>query len=166
MTWRKWRDRAWLFARRAPHGCLFPLLALFTIVFVGTGLPEAIKAARGEGEAGTFVAERRECSPTRSWGETCSWEGGFRSADGFVSVDDVLLDTDTPRHVGDRLAVLYGGEADPPKVYLAEGSEDWLYGLFLVGGAAGYLAWGGWRLLRSHTGGGSRLTSDADDHGR
>lgn len=160
MDRREWPATTRLVARRAPHGCLFPLLAVFTIFVVGTGLPEAITAARGEGQAGTFVAERRECSPTRSWGEACSWYGSFLGADGVARVDDVLLDSEAPRQVGDRLAVLYEGETDPPKVYLAEGSKDWLYGLVLVGGAAGYLAWGGRRLLRSRAA--SRPTPEGD----
>lgn len=146
----RWDD-ARRVGRRVTYGCLLPLCALFTIIFVGMGMPAAINAARGEGQVGTFIAEHRSCAPMRYGGESCSWYGTFETADGSRRVGDVFLDTDSPRSVGDRVAVLYEGETDPPKVYLADGSRDWLWGLALLCGAVGYLAWGGWRLLRGRT---------------
>jgi hypothetical protein len=147
----KWWDEARRVGRRITYGHLLPLCALFTITVVGMGLPAAINAAQGEGQAGTFIAEHRSCAPMRFGGESCSWYGTFESADDSVRVADVLLNTDSPQSVGDRVAVLYEGESDPPKVYLADGSTDWLWGLVLLLGGIGYLAWGGWRLLRSRT---------------
>jgi hypothetical protein len=130
---------------------VLPLCALFTIVVVGVAMPAALDAAKGEGQAGTFVAERRSCSPTKYGGESCSWYGAFEAADGSRRVADVLLNTDTPRQVGERVAVLYEGQTDPPKVYLAEGSRDWLWGVLLLLASFGYLSWGIWRLLRRRT---------------
>ena len=142
-------DRVRRVGRWATHGLLYPLLALIVIVFVGAGMPAAIDAAQGEGRAGTFTAEDRSCAPVRLGGEQCSWYGSFVSSDGVVRLTGVLLDVDTPQRAGDQEAVLYQGETDPPKVYPAEGSRDWLWGLALLVLAGGYLAWSGWRVLRT-----------------
>ncbi len=65
-----------------------------------------------------------------------------------VTVTEVLLDADVPDRPGDEVPVLYEGPGSVPKVYLAEGSKDWLWGLLLMGMSLGYLAWGTWWLLR------------------
>jgi hypothetical protein len=148
VQWRRQWEASWRFGRRVTYGIVLPLCALFTIIFVGLGMPAAINAAQGEGQAGTFVAERRSCSPTKYGGESCSWYGAFESDDDSRRVADVLLDADSPQQVGEGVAVLYEGPTDPPKVYLAEGSRDWLWGVLLLFASFGYLTWGVWRLLR------------------
>ena len=115
-------------------------------------MPAAVDAAQGEGRAGTFIAAHRSCAPTRFGGESCSWYGTFDSADGSRRVADVLLDADTPQSVGDRVAVLSEGESDPPKVYLAQGSRDWLWGGLVLLASLGYLGWGIWRVVRRRPG--------------
>jgi hypothetical protein len=148
VLWRKRWQASRRLGSRISYGIVLPLCSLFTIIVVGTGMPDAINAAQGDGQAGTFVAERRSCEPTRYGGESCSWYGVFEGADGSVQIDDVLLDSDSPEHVGDRVGVLYEGQTDPPVVYLSQGSRDWLWGVLALLASFGYLTWGGWRLFR------------------
>jgi hypothetical protein len=121
----------------------WPLIALAFLVLSLDALPESIRAARGEGLPGTFLAEREECSR-----RGCAWYGSFVSDDRMVSLDDVLLDVGGPEDLGVEVRVLYEGETDPPKVYLAEGSRDWqLVALGLLG-SVGFLLWWLWIVSR------------------
>ena len=124
------------------YGVLLPLVAVLVLILAAAGLPEAVQAARGEGQAGTFTAQRQEC--TR---HGCSWYGTFTSDDGSVRLPDVLLDGLEAQR-GDRVPALFEGETNPPLVYLAEGSREWVYVLLLMLGSAGYLAWCAWWLVR------------------
>jgi hypothetical protein len=124
-------------------GVLLPLVAGYVLIAAGLALPSAVRAASGEGLSGTFVAQVQDCG---RYG--CSWDGTFTSSDGSVRLEDVVLDADAPRRRSDRVATLYEGQTDPPQVYLAEGSRAWMWSLAALLMSAGYLAWGGWWLLR------------------
>lgn len=53
---------------------------------VDSGLVPEIKAARGEGTAGTFTAENMQCSRG-----SCYWHGSFWSADGSLRFSDAWM---------------------------------------------------------------------------
>jgi hypothetical protein len=128
---------------RLTYGVLLPSVAVYVLIAAGLALPAAVRAGYGEGLSGTFVAQVQHCG---RYG--CSWDGTFMSRDGSVRLEDVVLDADAPRRAGDRVATLYEGQTDPPQVYLAEGSRAWTWNLVALLMSAGYLAGGGWWLLR------------------
>jgi hypothetical protein len=120
-----------------------PLVAVSLLVMAARDLPSAVRAARGDGLAGTFVAEVRHCGRG-----SCSWEGTFTSADGSVRLADVTLGTDTPRRPGDRVAALMEDGPDAWEVYLADGDRTWIWILAIMTATAGHLVWCGWWLIR------------------
>jgi hypothetical protein len=139
---------------RLTYGVLLPVVAGYALIAAGVALPATVRAAHGEGLSGTFVGQIQHCGR-----HGCSWEGTFGSGDGSVRLDGVVLDTDVPREVGDRVATLYEGQTDPPQVYLAQGSRAWLWALAAVLMSAGYLTWCAWWLLR-----GRRTAATAGRH--
>lgn len=149
MDLRRRGDALSRFGRASVHGVFMPLMAVLTIIFISVDLPGALRAARGEGRAGTFTAGQRDCSRVRL-AEVCDWYGTYDSGDGKVHIPKILLDADTPKHPGERVPVLFEGRRDPAVVYLTRGSKDWLYGIGGLAAAVGYLVWAGWRLRGGH----------------
>lgn len=125
------------------YGVLLPLCALIALVFTAVSLPSSVRAAHGEGLAGTFTAEREQCGPRGR----CNWYGSYVSDDGSVRFDDVLLDG-LRADRGDRVPALYEGQDDPPLVYSADGSKEWIGVVICMLIAAGYLVWCAWWLVR------------------
>lgn len=129
--------------RVAVYDYLMPLCAVFVLVLASFEIPASVRAARGEGQAGTFTAEHQVCGKGKYGG--CSWYGTFVSADGSVRVEHAHLNLDVA-HVGDTVPVLYEDD-HTAKVYLA-GSADLRWDALFLLGSAGYLTWWGWRLVR------------------
>ncbi|MFI6740960.1 hypothetical protein ACIBI9_49260 [Nonomuraea sp. NPDC050451] len=104
-------------------------LAVVCAYFAVLAVAPEIRAARGEGTAGTFTAEHLECSEHG----ICSWEGSFRSDDGGLRVADAWIHGpgEDELSAGDQAPALYTGH-DGGKVY-APGSHDlWALGAFFV----------------------------------
>jgi hypothetical protein len=135
---------------------------LFALLFLGlslAGLPETVKASRGEGQLGTFIAQHEDCSTIR-FTVMCSWTGRYLSDDGSRTLEGVLLDSEAPDRVGERIPTLYEGETDPLVVYLPEESGP-LESVALLGAAGlAYLIWWTWSVIRR-----SRHRSSAIDAG-
>ncbi len=119
-----------------------PAVALYMVSLTPSAWEATRAAARGEGQRGTFVAEREDCERSG-----CSWYGRYVSEDGTTRFDDVLIDAG-PSRVGDSIPALYEVQTDPPKVYTADGSKDWVWVLLLASMAASYLAGCGFLILR------------------
>ncbi|HEX6577907.1 MAG TPA: hypothetical protein VF082_06010 [Jiangellaceae bacterium] len=133
-------------------GSLLLLLALPNVVPV-------IRAARADGDPGTFVAGQLSCVGHLGH-EACSWSGTFRPRDGGEVRADVYLygsDRDTLRP-GQRASAVDTGQR--ARVYPPTGSNEWVVttgvlagGLLLLAPlgrrAAGLL---GPRRRRAHSG--------------
>jgi hypothetical protein len=87
-------------------------------------LPAAVRAARGEGTEGLFSATRRDCSARGG----CAYYGTWTAnRPGTAVVRDVLMDEWPPDlPLGSVMPALYFGETDPPVVYPADGSTEWM----------------------------------------
>jgi hypothetical protein len=112
-------------------GALLLMLALPNVVPV-------VRAARADGDPGTFVAEQRSCIGHLGH-EACSWYGTFRPrGNGAVRADVYLYgsDRDTLR-AGQQVAAVDTGRRG--RVYPPSGSNEWVV-------TAGLLV-GGWLLL-------------------
>jgi hypothetical protein len=93
-----------------------------------------LRAARADGAAGTFTADRLDCVQHPGH-EQCTWYGTFSPADGGRPVHDTTL-------YGAGRSALAEGESTPAvdvgrrgRVYSPDGSNEWVVtGLFLVAG--------------------------------
>ena len=114
-----------------------PILAVFTIWFFGSTLPDSWNASRGVGTRGTFVALDEHCSWHRVGGRTCEWHGSFTALDGSLKVADADFATGPRMRSGDQVPALMGHNEG--YVYRATGSHEWLLDLAMVAGALGFL---------------------------
>ena len=100
---------------------MFRLFAIVTLPFGLLDVGPAYAAHHREGTPGVFVAQRRECRGRAG----CGWYGDFRSLDGRVERDNVLIDSgDEPWSVGHVVKAQDTG--DRAVVYPADGGWDWL----------------------------------------
>ena len=126
---------------------MYLVLAVFALVIVLVELPGSMRAARNEGVPGTFTAVRKACSPPGRGGGGCSSFGDFVSRDGTIRLTDVVYEGD-PGNVGDSVPAQYVGGVDPVIINEFD-SKEWMYLVAIGIGAAGYLAYRGWRLIRT-----------------
>lgn len=128
---------------------LAALAALSLLVTTPLALGPALRAARGLGTPGAFIAQNQQC--TRSG---CIWTGTFRSDYGTVLPDADYGDTaPADTHRGSSLPALWpGGSHD---VYAAHGSTAWiqfvLADFFSVVLLAAFVWYGPIRYLRKRT---------------
>jgi hypothetical protein len=117
------RGRPQLSALNLIGTACFALAALATLgLLVATpfSLGPAIRAARGQGTPGVFVAQSQQCT-----GSGCTWNGAFRSGRGTV-LRDADYDDSAPAdtHAGSSFPALWpSGSSD---VYAAHGSTAWI----------------------------------------
>jgi hypothetical protein len=118
---------------------LFPLLCLATLVFGALHAKPAVRAARGQGVAGTLHVVSRHCH------NGCSVRGDFASDDGSVNRTGVgLLGGATGgRDSGDSLRALDTG--DPFGVFPSTGSRLWVWSILYLAVGDGGLIWWVWR---------------------
>ncbi len=112
-------------------------LAAMAVVAVLVGLVSAIGAARGQGTAGTFVAESHSCSHRTG----CVLVGTFRSQHG-ITVPGVIYAGYLPADVGPGMTFPAIQPAGSDYVYPPHGSTRWVSDLLitvLVGAAVGFL---------------------------
>jgi hypothetical protein len=137
-------------------------LSAFLLFAAGSHLGPALRAARGAGTRGTWVAEQCDGSP----GE-CTWYGEFVLPDGTIAQRHVeYTGTVTPGYAGQTLPALDSG-ADG-EVYPVSGTDRWINDVIGVtaGGLALPLLIGRWlfvcrRRWRSRRAA-NRLISDRD----
>jgi hypothetical protein len=108
-------------------GALLLMLALPNVVPV-------IRAARADGDPGTFVAEQSSCIGHLGH-EACSWYGTFRPrGDGDVRADVSLYGSDRDSlRPGQQVPAVDTGRAS--RVYPPGGSNEWVI-------TAGLIVWG------------------------
>ncbi len=121
--------------RRLIWACAF-LFAIFIIYLAGSHLEPGLRAARGEGVRGEWVAQR--C--TGSNGQGCIWYGQFMLADGRVLMSHVMYTgNEAAAHAGWTTSALDAGSAD--EVYPLHGSARWVHDLLgLIAGALAIVA--------------------------
>ncbi|MGW1345066.1 hypothetical protein ACWCOV_28755 [Kribbella sp. NPDC002412] len=123
------------------------MVAVLVLGFAIADLPDSLRAARNEGVPGTFTTIRKECRPWWEKGGGCTYFGNFSSSDGEVRLTDVLFEGD-PGDVGESVPAQYVGTPDRPSIHGGD-SDEWMFVAALGLGAAGYLGWRGWRLVRA-----------------
>ncbi|MBA9005592.1 hypothetical protein [Thermomonospora cellulosilytica] len=100
-------------------------VALYLLYLALPNLGPALRAARLDGTAGTFTAQRLQC--VRHPGhESCSWQGTFVSDDGAVRREGVWLHgSDRSSHqAGQRTRAYDTGRES--RVYGPGGSREWV----------------------------------------
>jgi hypothetical protein len=115
------------------RGFLIPLIAIAVVVMAIVALPNAIRAASGEGTKGSFSAERQECLPRGGCAYYGTWTADPPEA---AVVQNVLMDewpTELP--LGSTVPAVYLGQTDPAVVYPADGSIAWVHIVLTIAGA-------------------------------
>ncbi|MEU7898710.1 hypothetical protein AB0B45_38365 [Nonomuraea sp. NPDC049152] len=112
------------------------LIGVFLLYLATPNIGPVIRAARADGVAGTFTAERLYCVQHPGH-ESCSWIGTFRSDDATVRRAEVAMyDSGRESHrAGTETRAIDVGR--PNRVYGPQGSGEWMFtALLLVGGVA------------------------------
>ncbi|MBP2703002.1 hypothetical protein JOL79_04190 [Microbispora sp. RL4-1S] len=129
-------------ARRRPFSPLTVVLLLVCALLLSWTAPAlgpALRLAAGDGRPGVFTARRLDC--VRHPGhESCAWTGEFRSRDGVVLRTGVALAGSgrTTHHAGQRTDAVDVGMAN--RVYGPDGSNEWIFTVFLFLAVLGLLA--------------------------
>jgi hypothetical protein len=115
---------------------LIPVLAVVAIVGGSTDIGPAVKAARGIGTHGYFVARTETCHRG-----SCNWTGDFRTAGGAVTRTGIKFDGgQSGMRAGSAVPALDSGGHSA--VFPPTGSHEWIADLAaLLGGTAVLAAW-------------------------
>ncbi|MGH8825638.1 MAG: hypothetical protein ACRDVN_14365 [Jiangellaceae bacterium] len=136
-------------------GSLLLLLSLPNVVPV-------VRAARAEGDPGTFLAEQLSCVGHLGH-ESCSWSGTFRPhGNGEVRADVYLYGSDRDAlRPGQRVPAMDTGRR--ARVYPPSGSHEWVFTAGLLAGGVLLLTPLGRRAARLLRAGSGRTHSGAPD---
>jgi hypothetical protein len=124
---------------------LVPVASVFILISTSGSIGGAWDAAHGGGLLGTLQVQREACSSHAVGGNQCTGlYGSFQSDDGTVSLPSAFLDgIPAGSGPGSDVRVRFAGQRDPPIVYKARGSHEWLLiAAFMLVGAAGLIMWG------------------------
>jgi hypothetical protein len=146
---RRWR---WPWRRRRSRGVpgmaifwgyLMPFVVVLGILLAAIAFSTSWSAAHGGGHAGTLLLQSHRC-----YRNACPWRGQFRSDDGTVIRESVIMRDDVPAgtRVGDQVRARDTG--DRTYVFAESGSSNgWGSAVAVVVGL-GYLAgWGVWMVI-------------------
>jgi hypothetical protein len=143
----RWPDTRGGSAGRLVLGLIFLGVTFLLASFVVPDIVPNIRASRGDGSPGVFMAERHDCT------KRCLWYGEFRPGSGGASRRGVWIEgiDDDDLEVGATIQAMDTGARG--NVYSPDGSPHWLG---LIGGcvltlssvvATGHLLWRGSRGL-------------------
>jgi len=140
----RWRLSGWRWrrVRKVPWmvilwGYLMPFVAVFMIVMATVDFGTTWPAAHGGGRPGVLLLQSKSCR------KSCTWHGRFRSDDGAVVRESVMMSDHVPAdaRVGDQLRARDTGNRS--FVFAASGSFDWWGSLVMAALAVLYLlGWG------------------------
>jgi hypothetical protein len=144
--WRRLRKVPWMVILL---GWLMPFVAAFIIVLAAVDFGTTWPAAHGGGRPGTLLLQSGHCRKGH-----CTWSGQFRSDDGRIIRDSVLMRDGVPAgaRVGDRVRARDTGNRG--FVFAEYGSSAWrddipgfvLLSVYLLGwGACIFIQIRGWR---------------------
>jgi hypothetical protein len=99
-----------------------PIFALVMLYFASQDIGGAWRASRGSGAPGTLTTSAVRCGRYH-----CGASGTFVSDSGTIVVPNAFLDeAGAHPHVGQVYRVRYERGRQPPVVYAAKGSHEWI----------------------------------------
>jgi hypothetical protein len=129
-------------AGRGRSPVLTAALTLVGVLLLYVAVPNigpVVRAARADGLAGVFTAERLHC--VRHPGhESCNWIGRFRSDDGTVRRTGVTFygSTRDSHRAGEETRALDIGRSN--RIYGPEGSSEWVFTMLMLLAGLGILS--------------------------